>query len=109
MRHSDQKILNILEEQGMEQRTEYTITNPDDFLHEMRVVRAQGYSLDDCECELDGRCIGAPIYDRTGSVIAAISVSGLSIRFSAAHIKNKIVPHLLKQTLCISRKMGYNG
>jgi len=109
IRHNDQEILDILGEQGMEKRTEYTITTPVDFLREMRMVRVQGYALDDCESELNGRCVGAPIYNHTGKVIAAISVSGLSTRFSAAHIEKNVAPHLLDRTMRISRILGYTG
>ena len=35
-----------------------------------------GYALDDEEDEIGARCIGAPIFDPTGKVIAAVSVAG---------------------------------
>ncbi|GBG55327.1 IclR family transcriptional regulator [Sporomusaceae bacterium FL31] len=107
MKHSDQEILALLASQEMERRTEYTITTPVDFLSEMQTVRAKGYALDERESELEGRCVGAPIYDHTGTIIAAISISGLSTRFSAEHIKKNIVPHLLERTAQLSRTLGY--
>lgn len=107
IRHSDDEIVKILAKQGMEKRTEYTITTPVDYLREMRLVRARGYSLDNMESELAGRCVGAPIYDHTGSVVAAISVSGLSSRFSTSHIEKEIVPPLLDRTMRISHILGY--
>lgn len=109
IKHSDEEILAILEEQGMERRTEYTITTPADFLREMRIVRSRHYALDNRESELEGRCVAAPIYDHTGRVIAAISISGLSSRFSAEHIEKNIVPHLLERTARISQQLGYSG
>jgi DNA-binding IclR family transcriptional regulator len=109
IKHRDAEILALLEQQGMERRTEYTITTPAAYLREMQLVRTKGYALDERESELEGRCVGAPVYDHMGNVIAAISISGLSTRFSAAHIEQNIVPHLLDRTLRISRTLGYRG
>jgi len=108
-KHNDQDILHILAEQGMEQRTKYTITTPSDFLHEMQQVRSQGYALDDGENQIEVRCVGAPIYDHTNNIVAALSVSGLTTRFSIVHIEKVIIPQLLEKTLSLSRILGYVG
>lgn len=109
LNHKDAEILEILEEQGMEKRTEYTVTKPLDYLKEMEVVRKLGYALDQQESEMEGRCIGAPIYDKTGKVVAAISVSGIATRFSLDFIVKEVVSKLLDSTLRISRVLGYVG
>lgn len=62
---------------------------------ELQSVRKQGFALDNQETVLGARCIGAPIFDSTGMVIGAISVSGPVMRvtkgrlpfFSAALVK----------------------
>lgn len=107
IKHDDAKIREILAAEEMEQRTEFTLCTPDMFLAEMAKVRLQGYALDDCESELDGRCIGAPIYDNTGKVIAAISISGLASRFAREHIESEVAGKLLESTREISKSLGY--
>ncbi|MCC5464293.1 IclR family transcriptional regulator [Pelosinus baikalensis] len=107
--HKDAEILDILEAEGMEKRTEHTVTKPLDYLKEMEVVRKLGYALDQQECEMEGRCIGAPIYDKSGKVVAAISVSGIATRFSLDFIVKEVVSKLLDSTLRISRILGYVG
>ena len=109
LKHSDEEIHGIIEEQGMEKRTEYTLCTPADYLREMAVVRRQGYALDNRESEMDSRCVGAPIYDNTGKVVAAISISGLATRFSYDFIVKEVVNKLFDSTARISRVLGYVG
>jgi DNA-binding IclR family transcriptional regulator len=41
---------------------------------ELRRVRDQGYAIDDEECSLGLRCVGAPVRDHRGMVVAALSM-----------------------------------
>jgi DNA-binding IclR family transcriptional regulator len=56
-------------------QTERTITDPVVLRRELERVRDQGVAEDLGENEDGARCLGAPIFDHTGAVIAAISVS----------------------------------
>lgn len=107
IKHTDQNIRALLLEAGMEKRTHKTITNPDDYIAEMEKVRRQGYALDDTESENAGRCVSAPIYNYKEIAVAAISISGISSRFSMRIIEKDVIPVLLKTTLEISKTLGY--
>lgn len=107
IKYSDQNIRTMLQEAGMEKRTNKTIATPDDFIAEMEKVRRQGYGLDDMESENAGRCVSAPIYNYKETVVAAISISGISSRFSLKTVEKDVVPVLLKTTLEISKTLGY--
>jgi DNA-binding IclR family transcriptional regulator len=55
--------------------TRNTLNRLEDLLSETRRRRAQGYALDDEEAEIGVGCIGALVYDSSGSVVAGLSVS----------------------------------
>ena len=52
--------------------------------------------------------MAAPILDREGKVIAAISASGPSYRFTEARMR-ELAPVLIKGADEISHRMGYLG
>jgi IclR family acetate operon transcriptional repressor len=55
--------------------TPRTITDRGTFLEELGRVRSLGHAVDDEECEAGLRCVAAPLRDRRGDVVAALSVS----------------------------------
>ena len=65
----------ILQSIQMTEHTPHTITTPDQLERHLDEVRQSGFAVDDEEKDLGWRCIGAPIRDHTGQVIAAASVS----------------------------------
>ena len=56
--------------------TEHTITNPEIFWRELRKVAKTGYAFDNKESAENGCCIGVPIRNCDGDIIAALSFSG---------------------------------
>jgi DNA-binding IclR family transcriptional regulator len=62
--------------------TDKTISDPIAFRRELALTRARGYALD-CEESTPGLCcIAAPVYGREGDMVAAMSVSVPSVRFT---------------------------
>lgn len=53
-----------------------TITDRASLLAKLEEVRRQGYAIDDQECRLGWRCVGAPIFDQWGSARVAICLTG---------------------------------
>lgn len=101
------KIDMMIAEKGLPSITKKTITTKEALLEELNKVKLQGYALDDEECEMGARCIAAPIRDYTGKIIAAISVSGPTIRMT--HEKINIIKEYIKETAGkISKIMAYN-
>ena len=86
--------------------TPNTITTIEALQKEIDSVRQRGWAIDNEEFEIGHRCIGAPVYDYRGDIIAAISASG-----STSILTDERIPEIveyLKQTAAeISQNMGY--
>ncbi len=80
--------------------TEHTITSWDKFLDEIRSVQEKGYALDLEEREYGLTCVGAPILDRSGKAIAALSIAGPSYRM------NSRLDELIDKTKTEARKIS---
>jgi len=72
---SDDIIGKALSKDKIVKHTENTLTEPSQLLKAFEEIRAQGYAIDNEEHEIGIKCAAAPIRDRTGNVVAAISVS----------------------------------
>ena len=77
--------------------TDYTITNPAVLRQELEEVRANGYAVDNMEHEFGIRCVAVPVFGSGGQVIAAVSVSGPSLRFDPKAIIDRA--DFIKETL----------
>lgn len=84
-------------------RTPTTITDPLAFHRHLDEVRTQGYALDNAEGEAGVRCVGAPVRDYTGEVIAAISVAGPEGRVDPS----VLIPCVTKAGHALSALLGY--
>ncbi|GIH99831.1 IclR family transcriptional regulator [Planobispora takensis] len=90
---------------GMPALTRYTITDPVRLRAELTRIRQRGYAVDDRENEPEVRCVAAGIFRHDDSVTAAVSVSGLTSRITAARVR-ELGPLVAGTALRISRKLG---
>lgn len=91
----------------LSQRTELTIVDPLKFFEHIRTAAGQGFALDVEECERGLNCAAAPIFDRSGAVVAAISVSGPSFRSGIDRLMREIVPLVTASAERISQSLGH--
>lgn len=102
------RVKKLLNTRGMPQLTSNTITDCQRFMEEIKKVREAGYALDDLENEPGVRCVAAPIYDYTGNVVAAISISGVESNMELELLKTEYSQLVKEEALNISRQMGYD-
>lgn len=81
----EDRVRAILEAEGMPRLAPRTITDPEEYLRELRTVSAVGYAVDERENEPEGRCLAVPILGYR--LPAAISLSAPQSRFPADRIK----------------------
>ena len=82
------------------QFTPNTITGPDQLRDELDKVRAQGWSHDRAEHESFINCIGAPITERSGRVVGAVSISVPDVLLNYDQVL-ELLPDLLATTAAI--------
>jgi DNA-binding IclR family transcriptional regulator len=88
--------------------TPYTVTDSNQIRRELGEIARRFYAIDNQENALGVRCLGAPIFDHRGNVIAAISMSGLAVHFSDFRVR-ELADHLRETAASISERLGYRG
>jgi IclR family acetate operon transcriptional repressor len=92
--------------QGLRPRTPHTIVNARALNADLEAIRARGFSYDNEENEIGVRCVGAPVFDFTGSVVGAISLSGPTDRVDQRR-SAELGPMVREAARRISQRMGY--
>ena len=105
----EESLNNIILEKGLPKRTENTITDVSQLEEHLKIVRRQGYAIDDEENEKGIRCVGAPIYNEMGKAVAAISVSGPAFRITKKMIQETLKKEVMETAHKISQRLGFNG
>lgn len=88
--------------------TKNTITDAEALRAELERVRRQGYAEDNEETEDGLYSVGAPLFNYSGKVVAAISVSVPKIGQQAVQ-KDRLIKSVVQAAAEISGKMGYSG
>ena len=104
---SDSERDEIIAQKGLPRMTKNTIVNLSKLNKHLADVRAQGYAIDDEENEEGIRCIAAPVMSDRGNVMAAISISGPTVRMTGKRIHSELKTKVMKTALEISKKLGY--
>jgi DNA-binding IclR family transcriptional regulator len=105
---SQDAVDSFLEGRTMEAYTPKTITSAEAFLNELESIRRIGYAIDDEEREEGLRCIGAPVWNSAGEVIAAVSIAGPVFRLTRDRTP-ALAAAVGKAAGRISAALGYRG
>ncbi|MDW0116193.1 IclR family transcriptional regulator [Sporosarcina thermotolerans] len=103
---NEEEVLEYIDQVSFKRFTEHTFVNGEDLIKELHAIKKRGFSYDNEEHELGIRCVAAPIFDYTGEVQYAISVTGPENRMTDEILKSTI-PKLLETVEEISIKMGF--
>jgi DNA-binding IclR family transcriptional regulator len=83
----------LIRKQGLIRYNENTIASTRKLRAACEQIRQLGYAVDDEEEEIGIRCIGAPVHNNKGEVVAAVSISGAKSQFEDIPEKAALVKH----------------
>lgn len=102
----DEETLKEIIPEELPKRSEYTITDKNELLKDLKTIKENGYAFDNEEFSIGLRCVAAPIFDYEGKARYGISVSGPAVRMTDDKIQESI--KLIKEAAeLISQKIGY--
>jgi DNA-binding IclR family transcriptional regulator len=103
---SDGDLGKLFEGIHIQKHTIKTKADLPSLLEDLRKSRARGWSFDDEEYELGENCVGAPLHDYRGAVIAAISVAWKKDPAIGPEDYAALVSATARD---ISKRLGYTG
>jgi IclR family transcriptional regulator, acetate operon repressor len=92
----------------LEAHTSRTITEPAIFAAELAEIRREGYATAVDELELGLSAVAAPVLDESGRAIAALSVSGPTLRLSPRRVA-ELRPIVIKQARALAEQLGHGN
>lgn len=102
-----QEVRDIMADVEFVISTPRTLTGVEPLLNALDRVASQGFGEDNEEQEEGIRCIAVPVFDRFGVVIAGLSLSFPTLRFSEER-KTEYVAMLHRSAKAISAELGYH-
>lgn len=106
--HVDPQVVqDYFQAHGLRRYTDTTIDGIGALAEQLELVRRRGYAFDHGEHESDVRCVAAPIFDRRGRAVAAISVSGPKDRMEPLETNAELIQTTLRAVGLISASLGY--
>jgi DNA-binding IclR family transcriptional regulator len=102
----EDELDDLIRANGLRAYTRNTLRTPAALKSQLRRVRERGWALDDEEFEENLRCIGAPVRNSSGLVVASISIAGPAFRLTKDKIP-VLVECLKNAAAQISADLGY--
>jgi IclR family transcriptional regulator, KDG regulon repressor len=99
------EVREILGAHGMASYTRTTTTDVDALLTELADIRERGFAVDDEEYDEGLRCVGAPIRDHTGRVVAALGIGGPVTRVTPERVDD-LARLVIDAADGLSRRLG---
>lgn len=98
----------LLQRVQMAKNTVHSITDPELLRKELAKVKLQGYAEDMEEFSIGIRCIGAPVFNRYGSCVASVGITGQTSEINERNHADFRKAVVMTAT-AISQELGYDG
>ncbi len=104
---TDDAIDRLIETLGLKAHTRNSITDRVRLRQELEAIRRNGIAMDNEELDLGVKCVAAPIKDSSGRVVAAISLSGPTQRFTLPAVR-RFEKDIKEAAVAISKALGFS-
>jgi len=84
----EQELERLIGDHRLPRHNDNTITSIRRLQQEIAETKHRGYSLENEEDVIGTRCIGAPVFDELGVVVAAVSVAGTTEQIQAERVSH---------------------
>ena len=102
---SRERVEAIIAERGLAAYTPQTITDPAELEADLELIRRRGYAVDNEEYDDGLRCIGAPVRDHSGHVVAALGIGGPVTRITPERVE-ELGGLVMTAARGLSRRLG---
>lgn len=90
------RVDDILDQHGLPQETEHTITDREELYSELEQIRDRGYAFCNQERVEGLHCVAAPLQSRSGDVLGAISIAGPTTRIKGGRLEEELPQKVLQ-------------
>jgi IclR family pca regulon transcriptional regulator len=103
---SEAQLRVLLGPPPLQRFTPRTIVALRELVRELALSRERGYCVCDEEIELGVRSVAVPVFDRSGGIVAAMTVSTRAERMTVAEMAKACLPALLRAQAGAARQIG---
>ncbi|MDI6894698.1 MAG: IclR family transcriptional regulator [Bacillota bacterium] len=96
----------VLAGMQLERCTPNTITDPGNLERELELVRRRGYATDREEFSPGVVCVGAPVFNAQGQVVASLSITAPVQRVPLGELERRYAALLVETCRTISQELG---
>ena len=86
--------------------TPHSLNSPTKLRTQLTRIRRDGVAYDDCESNDAVHCVAAPVHDRSGAMVAAMSISTPNIRWNETH-RTEWTELVRSGAAALSRRLGH--
>ena len=90
-------VTSVIEEHGLSEETNQTLTDPDGLFDALEVIREEGVAYNDEERLKGLRAVGAPILGDDNNLLGSVSISGPTTRINGDRFRKEI-PDLVRRS-----------
>lgn len=104
----EERVEAILDRHGLPRATRHTITDREALHEELAAIRERGYAFCNQERVEGLHCVAAPIQDRSGTALGAISVAGPSTRIKDGRLTEELPEKVLQAANVVEINANYS-